>query len=155
MFEIKENYKLEELKQIFDENNQNFVFDKDSITDDTYIKYVCTENDIPLGYLVLYPHSDFAEYDDYDINVDIPKNSIYIWHIVTKKGYERHGVARSLIDYLKRKYSKYNIYSIVDQNNDNSNKLHKALGFEKVETFKKAYKETLDTYTLVRFKPSV
>ncbi len=148
--EIKKNYKINEILKIFDENNQGFVYDKNSITNDEFIKYVCVENQKPIGYLVLYPKSDFAIKDKYDIKIKIPNNSIYIWHLITKKGYERKGVAKTLINYLKTKYSNYNIYSIVDKNNYKSQELHKALGFVIVDTFKKAYKDTLDTYDLVK-----
>lgn len=148
--EIKKNYKLDELMDIFDENNQGFVYDKNSITSDEFIKYVCVENETPIGYLVLYPKNDFAIKDGYDIKVTIPENSIYIWHIITKKGCEGRGVAKTLINYLKNEYKDYNIYSIIDEHNIKSKKLHDTLGFLPVDKFKKAYKDTLDTYTLVK-----
>lgn len=148
--EIKKNYKLDELIHIFDENNQGFVYDKNSITSTEFIKYVCVENETPIGYLVLYPQSDFAIKDDYDIKVTIPENSIYIWHIITKKGFEGRGVAKTLINFLKNEYKNYNIYSIIDEHNIKSKRLHEALGFLPVDKFKKAYKDTLDTYTLVK-----
>ncbi len=151
MFKIEKNYKLNELEKIFDENNQGFVYDKASITSDEFIKYVCVENGEPIGYLVLYPKCDFAVKDDYDISVSIPTNSIYIWHIITKKGYEGRGVAKSLINFLKEEYKRFNIYAILDVNNFKSNKLHERLGFLPVDKFEKAYKEDLEVYTLVRF----
>lgn len=149
--EIKKNYKLDELINIFNENNQGFVYDKNSITNEEFIKYVCVEGELPIGYLVLYPKSDFAIKDDYDIKVKIPKNSIYIWHIITRKGYEGRGVAKKLINFLKNEYKNYNIYSIIDEHNIKSKKLHESLGFLPVDKFKKAYKDTLDTYTLVKY----
>lgn len=148
--EIKKNYKLDELITIFDENNQGFVYDKNSITSTEFIKYVCVENETPIGYLVLYPQSDFSIKDDYDIKVTIPENSIYIWHIITRKGFEGRGVAKTLINFLKNEYGNYNIYSIIDEHNIKSKKLHETLGFLPVDKFKKAYKDTLDTYTLVK-----
>lgn len=149
---IKKNYKINELINIFNENNQGFVYDKNSITNDEFIKYVCVEDKKPIGYLVLYPKSDFAVKDNYDIKVTIPENSIYIWHIITKKGYERKGVAKTLVNFLKNEYKNYNIYSIIDEQNIKSKKLHESLGFLAVDQFKKAYKDTLDTYTLVKFE---
>ena len=152
MFSIKKNYKLDKLIQIFDENNQGFVYDKNSITNNDFIKFVCTKNNEPVGYLVLYPKSDFAVKDGYDISVQIPENSVYIWHLITQKGYERQGVATALINHIKKEYKNFNIYSILDEHNTKSNALHKKLGFLPVDTFKKAYADTLDTYTLVQFK---
>lgn len=153
--EIKKNYKLNELINIFNENNQGFVYDKNSITSEEFIKYVCVENKQPIGYLVLYPKSDFAIKDGYNIKVNIPENSIYIWHIITRKGYERKGVAKTLINFLKDEYKNYNIYSIIDEHNIKSKKLHEALGFLPVDEFKKTYKDTLDSYILVKFAPAL
>ncbi len=153
--EIKKNYKLAELIKIFNENNQGFVYDKNSITSEEFIKYVCVENKQPIGYLVLYPKSDFAIKDGYDIEVTIPENSIYIWHLITKKGYEGRGVAKTLINFLKNEYRDYNIYSIIDEHNTRSKKLHEALGFLPVDKFKKTYRDVLDTYTLVKFEPTL
>ena len=150
--EIKKDYKLNDLIDIFNENNQGFVFDKSSITSNEFIRYVYVENEEPLGYLVLYPKSDFAIKENYDIKVSIPENSIYIWHIITKKGHERKGVAKTLINFLKNVYKNFNIYSIVDENNSPSNHLHKSLGFLPVDKFKKAFKDSLETYTLVKFQ---
>lgn len=138
--EIKKNYKLDELINIFNENNQGFVYDKSSITSDEFIKYVYASNGDPIGYLVLYPKSDFAIKDGYDITVTIPKNSIYIWHLITKKGYEGRGVAKTLINFLKNEYKSYNIYSIIDEHNVRSRKLHEKLGFFLLTNFKKHIK---------------
>lgn len=149
--EIKKNYKLNELINIFDENNQGFVYDKNCITNDEFIKYVYVEKNQPIGYLVLYPRNDFAIKDGYDIKVTIPENSIYIWHIITKKGYEGRGIAKTLINFLKKEYKNQNIYSIIDEHNIRSKKLHESLGFLPVDKFKKAYKDTMDSYTLVKF----
>lgn len=149
--EIKKDYKLNTLIEIFNENNQGFVYDKNSITSPEFIRYVCTKNDEAVGYLVLYPKNDFVSKESFDINVSIPKNSIYIWHIITKKGCERKGVAKTLINYIKREFGNFNIYSIIDDNNIKSKRLHESLGFLPVVKFKKRYKDTLDNYTLVKF----
>lgn len=150
MFEIKKDYKLNELLKIFEENNQGFVYDKNSITSQEFIRYVCVENNEPLGYLVLYPKSDFAIYDDYKISVTIPINSIYIWHIITKKNQEGKGVAKALINHIRKQYKNCHVYSMLDERNIKSIKLHESLGFKPVDKFKKAYKDTLDTYILVK-----
>jgi len=153
VFKIEKNYKLEELEKIFDKNNQGFVYDRGSITNNEFVKYVCVENDEPIGYLVLYPKSDFAIKDSYEISITIPENSIYIWHIITKKGHEGRGVATSLINFLKQEYKCDNIFSILDVHNAKSNKLHESLGFLPVDKFWKAYKEKSELYTLVRYSP--
>ena len=102
--------------------------------------------------MVIYPKNDFAIKDGYNIKEIIPKNSIYIWHIITKKGYEGKGVAKTLINFLKNTYKNYHIYSIVDERNIISQNLHKSLGFVPVDKFLKAYTDTPETYILVKFE---
>lgn len=149
-FEIKREYMLDKLVEIFDENNKGFVYDRGSITSDEFLRYVCTLNGEPVGYVVLYPKNDFVVRDDYDVDVEIPENSIYIWHIITRKGYEGLGVAKTLINYIRKEYKNDYLYSIFDEHNHVSKKMHERTGFVPVCKFKKAYRETLETYYLAR-----
>ena len=57
--EIKENILLDELENIFVENNQNYVADKECIKDDEFLKIVAVEKGQALGYATLYFGSDF------------------------------------------------------------------------------------------------
>ena len=58
---ILENVLNEELGQIFDENNQNFVSDRNCLFDDNFLKLVAIEDDHAVAFITLYIGSDFIQ----------------------------------------------------------------------------------------------
>ena len=151
MFSIIKNYKLNELVKIFEENNQGYVFDKASIHNKDFIKYVCVENYVPIGYLVLYTKNDFPIKDDFAVKIPIPENSVYIWHIIAKLGEENRGIGKKLIKYIQKKYKENYIFSIVDITNEKSIHLHNKLGFCVVDSFKRESNGIIHHYELFMF----
>lgn len=85
VMEILKNAKIEQLAAIFDENNQNYVSDRDCLFDDNFLKLVAVENDEAIGYLVAYFGKDFIEKEDYPIKLNFDRDVIYIWNGITKK----------------------------------------------------------------------
>lgn len=67
-----------------------------------------------------------------------------------QKNQEGKGVAKALINHIRKQYKNCHVYSMLDEHNLKSIKLHESLGFKPVDKFKKAYKDTLDTYILVK-----
>ncbi len=136
---IQENVLTEELKEIFDNNNKEYVSDKKAIYTDM-LKVVYVENNHALGYAVVYEGNDFLEKEKFMVNVqDIPKDSVYIWQIVTKKGYEGRGIATEIITYITNKFENRNIYSCVDVTNIPSLKCHEKCGFSIICSFEDDY----------------
>lgn len=144
------NAKIDQLAAIFDENNQNYVSDRDCLFDDNFLKLVAVENDEAIGYLVAYLGKDFIEKEDYPIKLNFDRDVIYIWNGITKKGFEGRGVQTKLLNYLFKEYPDYDIYSVVDQNNEASIRLHSKMKFEKILNFDKEYDGELEHYCLQR-----
>ena len=59
--EIRENVLLDELVEIFDENNKGFITDKNCIFDKDFLKVVLVKDEKAIGYAVLYFGNDFIE----------------------------------------------------------------------------------------------
>ena len=148
--EIIKNVFIPELLKIFNENNQNYISDKDCLFDDDFLKLVAIENGEAIGYLVAYFGEDFVKKEDYPININFKNDVIYIWNGVTKKGFEGKGVQTKLLEYLFKEYPSYDIYSVVDQNNIASNKLHDKMKFVKILSFEKEYDGKLEHFYLFK-----
>ena len=132
---IQENVKLDKLEEIFDGNNQGYIKDKKCIFDNNYLKVVAMENDIPLGYAVLYFQDDFIEKEGWVIDTKIVGDIVYVWNCITKKGCENKGIQTSIFKYFTEQYKDRDIYSAVDYTNAPSMALHKKMGFVHFEDF--------------------
>lgn len=143
---IEENVLLEELKEIFINNKQNYLSDKTAI-DSNMLKVVFVEGDHALGYAVVYEGNDFLEKEKFDVSINnIPDDAVYIWQVATKIGYEGQGIATQIINYITEKFKNRNIYSCVDVTNVASLKCHKKCGFKELSIFddeKNGEKDTL------------
>ena len=148
---IKKNYKLDDCLNIFNDNHKNFVFDKNSITDKTYTKFVCVdEHDTVLGYAVVYPHNDFLKREEFNCNYFCENDSIYIWHIIVHSKYCNCGVGKTITNAILDEFKGHPIYCAIDTHNIPSLSLHKNLGFEIVDTFTQLFHGTDTTFSLLR-----
>ncbi len=148
--EILENVLSEELGQIFDENNQNFVSDRECLFNDNFLKLVAVENGHAVAFLTLYIGSDFIEKEEYPIKLNMKEKSVYIWNGITKKDYEGKGYQTQLMKYTKNKFHNYDIYNVVDITNSTSNHICKKIGFKKILNFEKEYDGILEKFILYK-----
>ncbi len=151
-FKVLKNVKIDECLQIFIDNNYNFVFDKNCLSNNTFIKYVCTLNNQVVGYAVVYPYNDFIKKENFNCNYIAEKNSIYIWHIITHKKFRNKGIAKLLYDSIFKDYDKFNIYCVVDKDNIPSLNLHTKLHFQTVDTFSQFFHNKLTKFYLLKHK---
>ena len=70
-------------------------------------------------------------------------NSLYIWQLVTKKGFENQGIATSIVKYITEKYKDNDLYVSVDINNYASMKCQCKCGFIPIKAFKDDKKEKM------------
>jgi len=147
---ILENVLNEELGQIFDENNQNYVSDRECLFDDNFLKLVVVEDGHAVAFMTLYIGEDFIEKEEYPIKLNVKKKSIYVWNGITKKGYEGKGYQTKLMDYMKKKFVDYDIYNVVDISNKASNHVCEKAGFKKILTFNKEYDGVIENFVLYK-----
>lgn len=138
-FTIKENVFLDDLEKIFDENQNNNVFDKTCIKSPEFLKIVCLFNDIPLGYVAIYPKNNFMEKEGLKVNFSVEPNAVYIWHIAVKKAFEGKGVASLLMQEVVKRFSAHPIYSVMEEMNSPAILIHQRMGFKPFAKFKKKY----------------
>lgn len=147
---IIENEYIEELKEIFDENNQGYITNRKAIESDM-LKVVYLENNKPLGYAIIYEKPDFCEKEKIPIKIDnISKNSIYIWQIATKKGYEKKGIASNIVKYITEKFKERDIYVCVDINNYGSMKVHCKNNFIPIKIFEKEWNGKKEQFLILK-----
>lgn len=154
-YKIKINTYLNALEKIYDSNNQNFVYDKQAIKNPEYIKFVCFKGNKPVGYTAVYPHSDFMEKQGFPKYEQSSPFSVFIWHIVVRKGYERKGVATNMLEEIKKVYNGFEIYSVMDSRNNPSVLFHNTKGFTKKSDFQRVYFGKLEKFDLMQLKPHV
>lgn len=154
-YKIRMNAYLSALEKIYDSNNQNFVYDKKTIKNSDYIKFVCLKGNKPLGYIALYPHADFMEKQGFPKYEPISQFSVFIWHIVVRREYQRKGVATALLDEIKKVYEGYEIYSVMDSRNNPSVFFHSLNGFVKKSDFQRVFYGKLEKFDLMQLKSTV
>lgn len=131
---IVENRYLDELLDIFDNNNKNYVVDRTASQRMPVVVYVKDEE--PVGYGVVYIGKDFCEQEEYPITIEEAKDdSVYIWQLVTKQGFENQGIATSIVRYITEKYKDHDIYVSVNINNYASMKCQCKCGFVPIKAF--------------------
>lgn len=153
-YKIKANAYLNSLLKIFNSKN-SFVYDKKVIKDPDYIKLVCMKGNKPLGYIALYPHSDFMQRKGFPSYENASEFSVYIWHMVVRKGYERKGVATALLNEVEKVYNGYEIYSVLDANNLPAVLFHNTNGFTKQMDFERVYYGNLEKFDLMQLKKTI
>jgi ribosomal protein S18 acetylase RimI-like enzyme len=141
-FVIKENVFLADLEKIFEENQERNVFDKTCLIDDSFLKFVCLFNNIPVGYIAIYPYSNFMEKEGIAAKFEVEKNAVYIWHFAVKKAFEGKGVASLLMDYTVKKFAGRPVYSVMEEMNTPAILIHSRVGFKPFAKFKKRYHDT-------------
>ncbi|MDO4283190.1 MAG: hypothetical protein Q4D02_06085 [Clostridia bacterium] len=65
---IIENSYFEDIKRIFKENNHGYITEESNLlglTDKDMRQYVLREEDMTLGYIILYIRNDFCKKEDY------------------------------------------------------------------------------------------
>lgn len=147
---IVENVFHDELLEIFEGNNHNFVHDKDSIFDENKLKVVCVEDGHAIGYLVLYLKNDFIQQKNFSIDYTVESNAAYFWQCITKEGFEGKGVQSKIFEYTLKKFGNYIFYSVVDIKNSPSLNLHKKFNFKEVAQFPRSCDGEIHTYLLMR-----
>ena len=149
--EIREIYSLSDKVYISPQSNSIAVSDKD------IVNYVFFDDNTKeaLGYISLYIKPDFIAKEEFNINIDnINPNSIYIWEIGTKKGFEGKKIASRLLEHIIEKYKDNDIYSCIEIENKASIHLHRKYGFTVVKVFEDNFfgrdKETYMIFKLTR-----
>jgi len=154
-YKIRMNMYLSALEKIYDKNSQNFVYDKHAIKNPDYIKFVCLKGNKPLGYIAVYPHANFMEKQGFPKYEPISQFSIFIWHIVVRREYQRKGVATALLEEIKKVYEGYEIYSILDSRNNPSVYFHSLNGFIKTFDFQRVFYGKLEKFDLMQLKSTI
>ena len=149
---IKKNYKLDDCVKIFENNNKNFVFDKNSITDPTYTKFVLVDTcDKVLGYAVIYPHNDFITREEFECDYTPESNSVYIWHIIVHSDYCNRGIGKIINNAIKNEYNTRPIYCAIDSTNVASMNMHLKQGFKVVKEFKQLFHGVDTNFALMKY----
>lgn len=154
-YKIRMNIYLSALEKIYDSNNQNFVYDKQTIKNPDYIKFVCLKGNKPLGYIALYPHANFMEKQGFPKYEPVSQFSVFIWHIVVRREYQRKGVATALLGEIKKIYEGYEIYSVLDARNNPSVFFHSLNGFVKKSDFQRVFYGKLEKFDLMQLKSTI
>lgn len=152
VYKIRMNTYLSALEKIYDNNSQNFVYDKQAIKNPDYIKFVCLKGNKPIGYFAVYPHANFMEKQGFPKYEGISEYSVFIWHIVVRREYQRRGVATAILNEIKKVYEGYEIYSVLDARNNPSIYFHSSNGFVKKFDFERVYFGKLEKFDLMQLK---
>jgi len=146
---IKNQY-IDQLTEIFDDNNQNFVFDRRSINDRSMDKIVYVVDERPVAYVITYKGADFCQKEGYPVIIKgVNKNSIYIWHMIVRKEFSGRGIGTEMLNYIIKNNSDSDIYSCVDINNIASMKCHEKAGFRQFNTFSKEHYGKIGVYAFL------
>ena len=137
---IIENDCLDDIQRIWNENNKGYISyecNQRSIKDEEMLKIVYKENDKVYGYAVLYFGKDFCELEKYPNNIkNMPNRIAYIWEIVTDVNHLREGVATCILEYIRKNFKGYSVFSCINLSNTPSFRLHENIGFKTIYEFK-------------------
>lgn len=149
---IVENKYLDQIETIWQGNNKGYIgyeCNQRSIKDDKMLKIVYEEENLALGYCVLYFKKDFCELEKYPNKIkNMPEKTAYIWEIVTDKNHIGKGIATSILSYIKDKFKGYSIYSCINLSNIPSLNLHSKIGFNTIYKFN----QDSDEYAMMELK---
>ncbi len=137
---ILKNKNQEEIRNIYASSKKEFISlqsNDEAIQNkdmDNYLFYIDGIKEA-VGYITVYTKSDFITKEEFDVNIDVKEGSVYIWEIGTLKGFEGRGIASSLVKHVLEQYPDVDIYSVVDDINIGSVKIHEKFGFKVVASF--------------------
>jgi RimJ/RimL family protein N-acetyltransferase len=147
--QVKEIYNSSDKKYISSSSNDKAIMDKDMVN---YLYYEEGKN-FSICYVTVYEKSDFITKEEFDVEInDIKENSIYIWEVGTRKGYEGRGIATKLLKYVISCYPNRDIYSCIDIENVASKRVHEKLGFKPVNSFIGDFFSDEEHYVIVRLE---
>ena len=129
---IVENQYLEDIREIWKENNSGYITEESNqmlLNNDKILKIVFLEKNIPARI-----YCCILEGFPNKIK-NIPEKVLYIWEVVTKKDFMGKGIAKKLLNYVLEKFKDYTIYSCIDANNIPSIRLHEKNGFKELYRF--------------------
>lgn len=137
----------EQCGKIFDDNNKDYIVNRDGIFDHKKFNLLVLNIDgEALAYQLIYIGGDFVKQETYDDAFNqgfkYENDAVYIWDMCTKKGFENKGYQQALIKFLIGNYPTKNIYSLTDINNKNSMYLQEKLGFISIGNFVGHHGET-------------
>lgn len=137
----------EQCGKIFDDNNKDFIVNRDGIFDHKKFKLlIFNVSDETVAYQLIYIGGDFVKQETYveayNQGFKYEDDAVYIWDMCTKKGYENKGYQQELTKFLCDYYKNKNIYSLTDIENYSSMHLQEKLGFESIGNFVGHYGET-------------
>lgn len=154
---ITENINLEQVKEIYNSSSKEFISEDSNdiaLKDKSmknYLYYEEEDNTKALGYVTIYESCDFIQKEEFDVKVEgINENSVYIWEIGTRKGYEGRGIATKLLKYVIEKYKGHDIYTCLDEKNVASIRIHEKVGFKKIKEFTGNFFEGDEHYIIAK-----
>lgn len=135
-YTLEINTRPAQLKKIIENNNQGYIWGSKLLYHNKkYEKLICICNNRPVGYLVVYTSPDFIEAAGHELDFTPKENFGYIWHIVTKKGWEGRGIGTFLLKQLFERYKGRPIYSVAHEDNVRSIAIHEHNGFECIHEY--------------------
>lgn len=155
---ITKNINLEQVKQIYETSDRKHISSQSNdiaISDINISNYLLYEDNITfaLAYISVYEKSDFIIKEEFDVKIDdISKDSVYIWEVGTRKGYEGRGYASKLIQHVIEEYSHRDIYSCIDVENYASVKIHERAGFIRVKEFVGNFFSDEEHYVIMKYE---
>ena len=137
---ILKNKNQEEIRNIYASSKKEFISaqsNDEAVENKDMDNYLCYIDGVKeaVGYITVYTKSDFIEKEEFDVNLKIREGSVYIWEIGTLNGFEGRGIASSLVNHVLEQYTDVDIYSVVDDVNIGSIKIHEKFGFKVVASF--------------------
>lgn len=155
---ITKNVNLTQVKQIYETSDKKHISSQSNdtaISDMNISNYLYYENNIAfaLAYIAVYEKSDFIIKEEFDVTIDdIKQDSVYIWEVGTRKGYEGRGYASRLIEHVIKEYPKRDIYSCIDVENYASVKIHERAGFRPVKEFVGNFFSDEEHYIIMKYE---
>ena len=137
---ILKNKNQEEIRNIYASSKKEFISaqsNDEAVENKDMDNYLCYIDGVKeaVGYITVYTKSNLNEKEEFDVNLKIREGSVYIWEIGTLNGFEGRGIASSLVKHVLEQYPDVDIYSVVDDVNIGSIKIHEKFGFKVVASF--------------------
>lgn len=136
---IVENEYLEEIREIWKENNSGYITKQSNdtaLSNKNMTKIVYLEDNIVAGYVIVYEGKDFCELEGFPNQIqDMTDNMAYVWEIAIRKKFVGKGIGKKLLQYVIEKFHNDTLYSCIDRKNIPSLNLHKKYGFTELYYF--------------------
>ncbi len=102
-----------------------------------------------MGYITVYKNKNFIEREHLPVDIDFKNSDSYIWNMCVDSKHEGKGAGTSLIDYVINNTSG-NVYSIVNETNLPSIKIHQKNKMQEINRFQKSHIGKLETFILFK-----